>query len=73
MTTKPSAIGDLTYGRFVEVNSLHYDENVHRVAMRSGMGVCHFAIHMTPLEARELAGYLQAEANYCEQQDKEAA
>ena len=71
MNTETKVIGHEAFGRFVSVNSIEFDANDHRVAMRSGMGVCHFGIHMTPTEARELAGYLQAEANYCEQQDKE--
>jgi hypothetical protein len=31
-------------------------------------GNCRFQHNMTPNEARELAGYLQIEANYCEEQ-----
>ena len=34
-------------------------------------GSCSFQHSMTPNQARELAGYLQAEANYCEQQGKD--
>jgi len=70
MRTEPRAIGDETYGRFVAVNSICFENGTHQVAMRSGLGVCHFAIHMTPTEARELAGYLNAEANYAEQASK---
>jgi hypothetical protein len=41
------------------------------VAIICWAGSCSFQHSMTPNQARALAGYLQAEANFCEQQAKQ--
>ena len=70
MTTEPKRTGNSFPGRFMEVKSLSCTEGDHMVIMTCDGGNCYFQHSMTPTQARELAGYLQAEANYCEQQDK---
>jgi hypothetical protein len=46
-------------------------EKKNIVAIICWAGSCTFQHSMTPNQARELAGYLQAEANWCEQQAKQ--
>ena len=73
MTTEPKTSGGTAHGRFVSVRSLDCDVSGHRVIITCDGGNVHFQHGMTPAEARELAGYLQDEANYCEQENKEVA
>ena len=53
----------------IMVKTVGNDEKV--VAIICYGGSCSFQHSMTPNQARELAGYLPAAANYCAQQDKE--
>lgn len=67
MTTEPKTSGPKNHGRFVSVRSLMATGGSHSIIMACDGGNIHFQHNMTPTEARELAGYLQAEANYVEQ------
>jgi hypothetical protein len=72
MITKQNQVGNTnTRGRFVSVRSIASSNDDHFVIITCDGGNCSFQHNMTPNEARELAGYLQAEANFCEQQAKQ--
>jgi hypothetical protein len=59
------------HGRFVTVQSLvdAYDKSC--VILTCDGGNLYFQHSMTPNQARELATFLQSEANWCEQQAKQ--
>ncbi len=52
-------------GRSVSVQSI-FGDKTKTVILSCDGGNCRFQHNMTPDEARELSGYLQAEANYCD-------
>jgi hypothetical protein len=63
--------GPSGHGREVYIRSIHSAaRGIWTVILCGDGGDCSFQHNMTPTEAREVAGYLLAEANYCEQADK---
>jgi Fe-S cluster biogenesis protein NfuA len=69
MSTTGNTSGYKSHGRFVTVRSIKHSEGTSVILVCDG-GNCHFQHSMTPTEAREIAGYLQAEANHVEQAEK---
>lgn len=66
MTTQPKTSGSSTHGRFVSVRSIEHPKLTHAIIISCDGGNVTFQHGMTVDQARELAGYLLAEAAYVE-------